>query len=243
VFDRYALAKRYEVSAQRTMLMPSFDESFFVKFVQGGIAQYDIAVKQHPERGEVWFRLASIGLLSDLAYRSVSHERITEAVEQSIRLASVRVEPFIAEAYQLDLEGKTPEAIELLTTVLDRVPTSPKLLWALAAMYYHLGNIDTAADFGYRGIDDGVSVSAAQNILWVADYYAQKNDFEKVVRVYQRAHDVEPENVALLPNLLAAYVQINRIDKAIAVAELIVKKDPEHAAKAREFISQAQSIR
>lgn len=241
VFDRFALAKRYEVSAQHMIGLEPFDTSLFVKFIQAGSEQYLISTKQHPLRAEHWYRLASIGLMSDLAYRSVSHETISRAIEQAIRLASVRVEPFIAKAYQLNLEGKTADAITLLNDTYKRVPNSPKLLWSMAAMYYQLGQIDTAADFGWRAIKQGISLSQAQTILWLADYFAQKQDFNKVVDVYEKAVAIEPGNVSLLPNLLASYMENGQTNKAIQIAEQIIEKDPEHALSAREFISKIKS--
>lgn len=223
VYDHFALAKLYEASAQRMMIFQTFDESIFTSLIRGGFDVYQIAAREHANRGEIWFRLASTGVISELAYNAVSHDVVTQAVSESIRLAPSRVEPFMAHAYKLELDGKVSEAIQVLEETQKRVPISAKLFWGLAGMYYKSGQIDKAADFGYRAMLEKALVKASKDFLWIADYYAQKNDFKKVIHLYEEAVSIEPNNTSLLPNLAAAYFEDGQIENAKKIAERIQK--------------------
>lgn len=236
LYDAAEMGKFYKKSAGDLLSLNQTDLSNVDALLQVSTDAYQRAVDMHPNRGEYWYQLASVSMMRASAHKQPMSETEKKWIQQSMSLMPNRVEPKIAEAYAFVLDGKSDQAVSTLEELDQQFFQSSQFLWTLAIFYRQVGRADDAAEFGYRALQDHVRVNTASAILWIADHYAQKQDFQKVVYVYETVVAIESENVSLLPNLLAAYVSNNQPEKAIEIAKRIQEKDPDHAAEAKDFI-------
>lgn len=241
VYDQAEFGKFYKKRAGDVLSLNQTDTSNADLLLDASTNFYEQAIHLHPIRGEYWYQSASVSLLHANAHKQFMTETEKYQIQKSMDLMPARVEPKIIASHALFLEGKKEESIRMLEELDRQYYENPQFLWTLAVFYAQVGRRDDAAMIGYRAILKHVRINTASAILWIADYYAQKQDFEKVVLVYEKAVSVEPENISLLPNLLAAYISNNQREKAIEIAKRIQEKDPDHAAEAKDFINRLRT--
>ncbi|OGL97443.1 hypothetical protein A2318_03505 [Candidatus Uhrbacteria bacterium RIFOXYB2_FULL_45_11] len=212
------------------------------EYVQSALETYDVLLNIHPKRGEFWYQRADMGLMKAFMSKSPIDEATKIAVEKAVGFTPTRTEPYLVKATQLELEGKIPEAIDMLEEILLKIPDSSKLLWTLSVLYGKQGNDAKFAEFGYKAIDSGLKVAGVQSILDLVNYFAAQREYKKVIRLYQQAIVMFPDEVQLYANLAAAYAADGQIEKAIEAAQKLKQLKPENAAGVNEFIESLRRI-
>jgi O-antigen ligase len=240
IYDRNPVGKAFHSNGKR-IYNKDGNTQLTKEYVQAAIDQYDALLKLHPKRGEYWYQRADMGLMKAFIGKMNIDEGTKNAVNKAIEFTPVRTEPYVAKATQLEIEGKIPEAIQLLETIRLEIPNSNKLFWALSVLYGKNGQDAKAAEFGFLAIDAGLKVSGIQNILDLINYFAEVKDYDKVIRLYEQAIYFFPEQLDLNANLAAAYATTGQVEKAIMTAMKYKKLKPDASAQADAFIQSLQT--
>lgn len=241
VYDRNPLGKSFHTNG-KLIYNKDGGTQLAKDFIQAAIEQYDLLLILHPKRGEYWYQRADMGLMKAFLNKIPVDEDTKTAVKNAIKYTPTRTEPYLVKATELELDGKIPEAIQMLEDIRLKIPNSSKLLWTLSMLYGKQGDDAKFAEFGYKAIDSGLKVAGVQNILDLVNYFAAQREYKKVIRLYQRAMALFPNEVQLYANLAAAYAADGQIEKAIEAAQKLKQLKPENAAGVNEFIESLRRI-
>jgi tetratricopeptide (TPR) repeat protein len=128
-----------------------------------------------------------------------------------------------------------PKAEIYFQKAVDLNPTVGISYWYLGAVEMQAGQTDKAlADMG-SAIKYGYTLSE-NDYLNLADAYIKRNDFTRLVDVYEGLVKLVPDNAKYHASLATAYAKIGRIDDAVAQARLTVQIDPNFLADAKKFV-------
>lgn len=159
------------------------------------------------------------------------------AVDESIKASPGRIRIYYSKAQILLSSGNTEEAISVL-----------KFAASLNENYYdsfcHLGSIQIVSskeEDGYENIDkcldmNGQSVLAQpQFIVNFIKHYQKSEDNIKIIKLFERLSELEPQNTSVLIELAKYYALNGQSEKAVDVAQKASVIDPGLKEAAQEF--------
>jgi len=175
-------------------------------------------------------------------YEARRYKEAVKAFSEAVRLRPEWVQAHYALALSLIETGELKEAIEEFQQILKlNAKQETKIL-----SYYNLGNLymDLAeyleAIASYREAiklntsSAGPQLSKPHNNLGLA--YAASNQLAEAVTEFEQAVRIKPDYTQALYNLAVAFLQLRKKDKARAQHRILVKLDPELAAKLEALI-------
>ena len=95
---------------------------------------------------------------------------------------------------------------------------------------------DKAAKLGLMALKSNIILKRKDSLNWLVEYLIKQNDYENVIVVYDKMIKIEPDNLALLPNLATAYALSGQKEKAIETDNLLLEKDPNSKPMVDAFI-------
>lgn len=209
-------------------------------YVQSALFHYNISVQKHSKRGEYWYQKADMGLFEAFLSNKQISEETRYAVNRAIELTPTRTEPYLLKATELEMDGRIEDAVTMLEELYAQDIQSDKLAWTLSVLHAKTGNNDRSALLGYEAIKGGLTVYSLTSVLEIINFYAEKNDIEKVIVLYKKATNIFPDKIDLHANLAAAYAANGQIDEAIASARKYAELNPQAKAETEAFIQSLQ---
>ncbi len=140
----------------------------------------------------------------------------------------------IAQAY---LNKKDfPKAIEFFQKAVDLNPKTGLSYWYLGAAKLESGDMGGIKDMERALTGENRYSPNEQDYLRLINFYLKTNDFAKIANAFERIIPLNPKNPQYYASLATAYVNLGRIDEAVAMARKAVQVDPSFEADARVFL-------
>lgn len=196
-----------------------------------GIAEAQAVLKKDPDYPDahrllarIYYRMLDTTQQGDQA---AAKEDVTKAVEQLEDL--IRVEPNDSDSLLLlghlyRMEGQPQKAEDAFRRVLQTDPSSKIGLSNLAELYIQQGDFDQAID-ALSKIPDGDMDSQLYGMLGYS--YAQTDQNDKAIEVYEKALAQEPDNTNLRRYYAEALLSAGKNDAARAELQKVLKSEPE----------------
>lgn len=137
-------------------------------------------------------------------------------------------EALFTEAYQLQREGKLPQAISLYEKLLQLSPAHGQALHFLGLAYAQLGDMNSAIDFLQQALALQPNDASLHNNL--ANAYKNSHQLDKALLHYQKAIQLAPDYAQAQHNLATVYALQSEYSKALHHYRLAVHAEPDFAA-------------
>lgn len=117
--------------------------------------------------------------------------------------------------------------VQMLENKLIQDSLNIELRAILAANYYSAGELTKAA-YHYLIISgqNHKNIDALKNL---GNIYYDSHEDDKAIQFYERALQIEPENINMKCDLATCYSRINKLKKATEILRSNIKADPKHA--------------
>lgn len=141
----------------------------------------------------------------------------------------------IAQAY---LNKKDyPKAIEFFQKAVDLNPTTGLSHWYLGAAKIESGDLGGLADLEKSLSGEAAYGPNEEDYLKLINFYLKTKDFTRIASTYEKIIALNPNNPQYYASLATAYVNLGRIDEAVAMAHKAAQIDPSFEPDARAFIN------
>ncbi len=173
-------------------------------------------------------------LLAELYERQGETEKLKALLEQGLaqRPRSSQLKAFlgVVQAREGDLE----EAIQTYRALVEEQPNDLNSLRNLAVLYRDAGRPDEALAWAQRflevarqlGNDPPHVVLPVYRLM--AEIYQQRGEMEPLLQVYEAMAQAAPEDVQVLTDLAALYIQAERYEDAIPWLQKLMALDPDN---------------
>ncbi|HEX8130646.1 MAG TPA: tetratricopeptide repeat protein [Pyrinomonadaceae bacterium] len=148
-------------------------------------------------------------------------QRLAVLYEQQGHFVEAR-EQYLAIADTFARAGKMRESLDALRRSADLEPN----------------NVEIRLRLGEGYIGEGLSEEAADAFTEAGERLLAREDAERALKAYTRAHDIRPHDHAVLHGMVAAYSKIGAPDEAAAVLEQAVADKPDDV-ELRAMLSRA----
>ncbi len=134
-------------------------------------------------------------------------------------------------------QKKYSEAAEAFKKAYELNPQVPESNWFLGMAYFQAGNLKEAIKYAEQAIEIGYEYKKSFNdILRLIDLYREAGEYDKMIRPYKTAIELQPKNAQLYAALASVYRQIGDIESAILYARKAGEIDPKYKNETDEFI-------
>lgn len=173
-------------------------------------------------------------LLAELYERQGETEKLKALLEQGLaqRPRSSQLQAFlgVVQAREGDLE----DAIQTYRALVETQPNDLNSLRNLAVLYRDAGQPDEALTWAQRflevarqlGNDPPHVVLPVYRLM--AEIYQQRGEMESLLQVYEAMAQIAPEEIPLLTDLAALYIQAERYGDAIPWLQKLMALDPDN---------------
>ncbi|MBU1203316.1 O-antigen ligase family protein [Patescibacteria group bacterium] len=144
---------------------------------------------------------------------------------------------FLESRYLLSLQ-RIDEAENVLRDLIKQDDMLAEPHWLLGAVLFAKDDLSQAALFFEQAIDLGFELSKKNNILFLIDIYAELEEYEKIVPLYELLIQREPDSADWYARLAAVYVAIGNEDKVVEYIYKAVEIDPSLVEEAKAFLEQ-----
>ena len=165
-------------------------------------------------------------------------DRAIDAIDKSINASPGRIPIYFIKAQIQATRNEQEKAIETLQYAVGLNEKYYDSYCNLARYYF----VFKQEEKGYKAMDQCLDKGGA-GLLAPADYvkglinhYAEKNDWQKAIKLYERLSVLEKDNVKAWISLAKVYAQAGENDKAIQAAQKSAEIDPSMRDAVEEFI-------
>ncbi len=165
-------------------------------------------------------------------------DRAMEAINKSIEASPGRIPIYYIKAQILAIRNEQEKAIETLQYAVGLNEKYYDSYCNLARYYF----VFKQEEEGYKAmgqcLDKGGAglLAPADYIKGLINHYAEKNDWQKAIKLYEKLSVLEKDNVKVWISLAKVYAQIGENDKAIQAAQKSAEIDPSMKDAVEEFI-------
>ncbi len=228
VYDYGNVAKVYF----NTLLAGPFNQSLFDKTQ----AYYLKAISRHPQQAELWYHLARLYITQATEMGTVVSKEGVTAVDKVRALAPGRINGQYLQVFIAELSGDSQGAIEMAEELHQTYPDDPETTWILAQLYLTNEQIDSGLALALEALEEGLTLLSSKDLLFLVSLFAERGQYDQVVDVYERAVDMFPNELTLLPGLAASYATVGDRGSAIETAQELIRLDPQSRDAAQAFI-------
>lgn len=185
----------------------------------------------------VWINLANDELFNSVLQGTPISSKNEEAIDRAIELAPNRVEVW---QFLVQLYGYTkdfPKAVEAGRKIVELNPYRPDLKWQLAMALYLNQNVDEAVKVADQAVSEGYTFKALREFAWYVQYKQQQKKYPEVVKLLEKAVELEPNEIGLFSDLARAYYNIGDYPHARILAEKVIQSSPQLAPAMQELIA------
>lgn len=164
--------------------------------------------------------------------------RAEELIKKSIDLSDQRVYSYQVLAQIYEFDGRDKEAILVLEKALELNPRIGETYWGLAIMYSKLNDNGKVIENVKKAVDNELDlrILKLQDIADILPIFEQKQDFQIMIYLYNRAIQLDPENADYLAKLAGTYAALGQNEKAVETAQKIILISPAAAGQVNQFI-------
>ena len=129
-----------------------------------------------------------------------------------------------------------PNSIKYFQRAVDLNPETGLSRWYLGAAKVESGDMDGIEDLEKSLIGAAPYGPSEQDYLMLINFYLKNKDFIRIAGTYEKIIKLNPKNPQHYASLATAYVNLGRIDDAVAMARKAVQVDPSFEPDARIFV-------
>jgi O-antigen ligase/tetratricopeptide (TPR) repeat protein len=217
------------------------DKEFINSMFNDSISRLEQVTAKTKNNPIYWFKLGN--MYSQLAYYNKSGYdlRGETAVNNAIALVPNRIEPLFFLVQLRALQNNIPEVVKISEQINELVPNNPEATWRLALAYKDGGNVDLAAETAEKAFSIGYHFKLVREFRWLINYYADKENYQRVRELYEQAIDLSPDDYQLYASLATVYAKLGENQKAILAAQKVLQLNPESKALVEAFLKALQN--
>jgi len=174
-----------------------------------------------------------MGEFMDNKYFSRSEEILKEAWD--INKTRQNAPLILAKNYLIS--GKNQEGIKILEELTANNSEFQEPHWFLGLALMQDGQKERGRQELAKGKDFGINFNQG-NILYLIDVYAETNDYEKIIPLYEILIGREPDNPQYYASLAFAYALAGNEEKVVFNLNKAVELQPELAPEAEKFLKE-----
>lgn len=173
-----------------------------------------------------------IGEYVDWQYYARAENVLNEA--WSINKTRQHIPLLLAKMYLL--QGNKQQAIALLTELIKKDESLEPPHWFLGLALVRNEEVDKGLAELEKGKNFGLGFK--NNIFYLIDLYAKKNNYKKIVPLYEQLITGEPNNASYYANLAAVYALLNDRERVLENLNRAVELNPILAGEAQKFLKE-----
>jgi len=167
---------------------------------------------------------------------NIYFQNALEYLDRALSINEDRQYPiFLKSRYLLSLQ-RIDEAEQELRNLIAKDDTIIEPHWLLGAVLSAKGDLVGSATSFEKAIDLGYSLDKVSDVLFVIDIYAQLEEYEKIIPLYELLIEREPTQADWYARLAAVYAAIGNEDKVIEYIYKAVDINPSLIEEAKEFL-------
>ncbi|MEK9165519.1 MAG: O-antigen ligase family protein [Patescibacteria group bacterium] len=128
------------------------------------------------------------------------------------------------------------QALEALMRAQALAPSRHQPYTELFSAYLGLNKFDDARQAVEKALEVGYEPKIAPQFLGLAFIYGQTGYLDQSLQYYQKALEIEPQNIKILGSIAALHKEMGNKEKARQAAEQILKIEPAMEGEVREFL-------
>lgn len=168
--------------------------------------------------------------------------RAIEAIDKAIAASPGRVPVYYQKAQVQMTRGENDAAVETLKYAYDLHPKYYDSACHLGRTLIAIGRQEEGSGYLGECIDLGgaVLLSPAGYVKSLVNEYVEKEDWQKVIKLYERLTVLEPKTTSHWINLVKLYAQVGEIDKAKKAVGHATSTDPSLNEYAEQFLEELE---
>ncbi|MDE2311651.1 MAG: O-antigen ligase family protein [Patescibacteria group bacterium] len=187
-----------------------------------------------------WFDLENLYAVKADLNKTPVDPGAAPALDRAVALAPSRIEPKFFQVQLAAVEGHKDQVIALSEAIVREVPENAEAKWRLALAYEDAGRKQDAVTLAEQALAQGYKPKLVQEIKWLINYYVDRQNFPKLVEMFQQAVKLSPGDSQLWASLAAAYAKVGDKPNAIAAAHKVQQLNPAAAAEVEQFLRQLE---
>lgn len=170
-------------------------------------------------------------------YNNYADEALA-AINKAIDSSPRRIPLFFLKAQIYLLRGENDQAIETLEYAISLNEKYYESVCTLARFHFILKDNEKGFAAADKCLDAGGSgtLSPASYVENLVNHYAEKEDWPRVIMLYERLSNLSKSDIKVWTNLSSLYAKAGEKEKAIAAAEKIIELDPGMKDEVEVFI-------
>jgi tetratricopeptide (TPR) repeat protein len=238
VFDPGELGMRYEDFASRLVNNPpqNLDKTFTNQVLDNVIQSLEDANSKADNYPIFWYKLAEAYNLKSYFNGTSFNPEANAAAEKAVELAPKRLETLMFLTQIRVMEGRNEDAVALVKQLMDYYPWNTDVKWRAALVYHFAHNDAEAVKLAETALAEGYSTSQSSDVQWLVQYYMNQKEYQKVINLYQKFINSDPNNVQMYAGLATAYAKIGDKQKAVETANKIISIQPDAKQDVDTFI-------
>jgi tetratricopeptide (TPR) repeat protein len=145
-------------------------------------------------------------LLMQIYYEQGQLEEALNAATEILRFDESNIDAVKVSAFCYNALGQTEKALEYYENLLQDQPDDADLVFNLGLLYEDMGQYDEAVSYLMKAFE--LNPTDLEAVLHCAQVFLEiKNDNMKAVECYEKALEIDPDNVGILNNLGVALIR------------------------------------
>ncbi len=210
------------------------------------LAKKNVAYNPHDSLNQQFLSQAYLALASVYADNDEKFDYYTtkalKAIDKSIEASPGRATTYFSKAQLYALRGEEKQALETANYAISLNPNYAEGYCALSQIYSTFNKELEALEAMNKCIDLGGlrSANSVDFLDALANYYTQKKDSNRLLKVLMRYSKISPKNTQVWISLANLYQEVGNNEKAIQAAKKAAQLDPSLERVAEDFIREIE---
>lgn len=183
----------------------------------------------------LWMRLA-IDELSSAMLNNQSFQASKADAQKAYLISPQRTDLIQLKLEIAGREKSWPEAIEYARQIVELNPYDPGLKWQLAMLYFLNAETEKGVEVGEQAEKEGYKFTKLQEFTWYIQYFQSHKNYNKLVALFERAVELEPNELGLYVELAKNYALVGNYERARVMANQIIAIDPSQKTTMENFL-------
>ncbi len=166
-------------------------------------------------------------------------DRSLEAIDKSIEASPGRIPVYYQKAQIYITRDEKDKALETLQYAYNLNPKYYDTSCQMSKVYFYYKDKEKGFEWSDKCIDDGGAniLAPASFVKGLVNHYTQQEDWNRLIKLYQRLTRLEPKNEKNWIKLAKLYEQIGDKDRAIKAAQKAAELKPSLQSYVDDFIN------
>jgi len=197
---------------------------------------FEQEIKNNPQSYLLRFWASQLYCLMGEYIDNKYYNRSNQLLEEAWQFSPERQHIPLLLAKNYLLQDKTAEAIEILEQLVKKNPQFKEPHWFLGLALVKNGQEDRGMEELEKGKSFGISFK--NNILYLIDLYARRKEYKKIIPLYEKLINDEPDKASYYASLAATYAAIGDEENVIINLNKAVELNPALTEEAKLFLEQ-----